>query len=70
MGSLGQYVYAAYSMKHLYKLILKGDEYYKGMFLWDCRKDRFLTYPEFVKNWSKWIGVKSLKCGLLGGYSE
>lgn len=69
MGSIGQYVFAAYSMKHLYKLILK-DENMKYELLWVCDEDRFYTYSEFVKHNQKWMSVKPLKPGFLGGYSE
>lgn len=70
MGSIGEYVYCATSLSHLYNLIVNGDEHMKHEILWDCHTERFFTFVEFKKHMSKWITESPLHLGFLGGYSE
>jgi hypothetical protein len=69
MGSVGEYVYCATSMKHLYKLI-KEDQHMMYEILWNCQEERFFTLEEFKKHFEKWITESPLHWGFLGGYSE
>ena len=68
MGSLGEYVFCATSLRNLYNIILKGDEHLKYEILY--RGDRFYTFDEFKTHMSKWITKTPLHLGYLGGYAE
>lgn len=70
MGSIGEYVYCATSLSHLYNLILNGDESTKYEILYSYNIGGLYTFEEFKKHLSKWITESPLHLGFLGGYSE
>ena len=68
MGSLGEYVFCATSLKHLYQILMKNDH-----FKWEIlhkEENEFRSFEEFKEGWSKWITKTPMHLGYLGGYSE
>lgn len=70
MGSLGEYVFCATSLRNLYNIILKGDEHLKYEILYNYNEGKFFTFDEFKTHMSKWITKTPLHIGYLGGYAE
>jgi hypothetical protein len=69
MGSLGEYVFCATSMMHLYEL-MKKDKNMPYEILWDYRNNKLFTFKKFKIHFEKWITESPLHLGFLGGYSE
>lgn len=70
LGSLGEYVYCATSIQHLYNIILNEDNSRAHEILYDCRVKGLCTFEEFKKYMTEWITESPLHLGFLGGYSE
>jgi hypothetical protein len=67
LGSLGEYVFCASSLDHLYECILNSEQKYEILYTKD---DTFMTLEEFKRNWENNIREVPLQYGYLGGYSE